>query len=156
MAGRRGGLSLLWQSFVMGQKIKLFVAAALEGAPMRADEYAVYSALAVNGPMSPTELARTLGMPPTTMSHYVRSMLERGHATRLAAPADARSFRLDLTEAGMRAHDDTSDIFSRANATFEALLGRREARLTDALREIGDTVELAAEQVAAEARRAAS
>ena len=39
-------------------------------------------------------------MPATTMTHYVRSMLEAGHVERAASSSDRRSYRLVLTPAG--------------------------------------------------------
>ncbi len=111
----RSGLSLLWQLFVTGQHVKQLLVTAMADAPLTPDEYAVYSALFDLGPKSPTELARLLGMPPTTMSHYVRAMAERGHARRQRSATDGRSFALELTEAGLAVHRETAAHFSEAN-----------------------------------------
>ena len=61
---------------------------AMADSPLTPEEYAVYSVLFDEGPHAPTELARRAGMPPTSMSHFVRGMLERGHAER--APVAGR------------------------------------------------------------------
>src|SRR6185369_4955934 len=76
------------------------------------EEYAVYSVLFDEGPHAPTELARRTGMPATSMSHFVRSMLERGHAERAPSPADRRSYRIVLTPAGLAAHGAAGAAFA--------------------------------------------
>ena len=68
---------------------------------LRPDEYAVYSVLFDEGPQTPSDLARRVGMPPTTMSHFVRALLERDHAARETVSSDRRSYRLALTPAGL-------------------------------------------------------
>src|SRR6187401_790283 len=93
-------LSLLFDLFATEQRVRTLVMRAMADAELRPDEYAVYSVLFDDGPQTPTDLARRVGMPPTTMSHYVRALLERGHAVRELVPADRRSYRLALTAAG--------------------------------------------------------
>src|ERR671913_203661 len=108
---QQSGLSLLWQLFVTGQQVKQLLGAAMADAPLTPDEYAVYSVLFDLGPKSPTELARSVGMPPTTMSHYVRAMLERGHAGKERSASDGRSYVLALTAPGLAVHRQTGQRF---------------------------------------------
>ena len=93
--------------------------------PLTPEEYAVYSVLFDEGPHAPTELARRTGMPPTSMSHFVRAMFERGHAERALSPADRRSYRIVLTDAGPGAHAAASAAFSEADARFVRRPGDR-------------------------------
>ncbi len=112
MADRRKRSSLLFDLFAANQRVRSLLVAAMEGAGLKPDEYAVYSALFEFEPISPTEIAAIVGMPPTTLSHYIRAMRERGHLDEQRNPRDSRSRVLTLTVAGRRAH-------RRANRAFE-------------------------------------
>jgi len=126
MARRDGTtLSLLFDLFVASQRVRSLLATAMADSGLTPDEYAVYSALFDLGPMSPTELGRAVGMPPTTVSHYVRALRERGHAGEQPNPADNRSYLLRLSASGRVAH-------RRASAAFEEAFRRFAARLDDA------------------------
>jgi DNA-binding MarR family transcriptional regulator len=140
------GISVLYDCFLLTQRLRPVLARGLEGAPLRGDEYAVYSLLAEQGPLSPTVLARRTGMPATTMSDYVRSMTQRGHLTRERDPRDARAALLQLTADGRAAWAETSQRFSQVAAEVERALGPHEgpvrsalARLTRVLAEVAET-----------------
>ena len=74
MTDRRKRSSLLFDLFAANQRVRALLTAAMDGAGLKPDEYAVYSALFEFEPISPTEIAATVGMPPTTLSHYIRAM----------------------------------------------------------------------------------
>lgn len=149
------GLSLLWEVFASGQRVKQLVESSMAGSPLRPDEYAVYSVLFDLGPKPPTELAAIVGMPPTTMSHYVRAMLERGHATRQPTPGDGRSYRLALTPDGVAVHRQANRHFEEGNQRFVAALEVDQPFLANALREIGRAADAATSQLSRSGRRAA-
>ena len=130
-------LSVLFDLFAAEQRVRTLVLRAMAGAPLTPDEYAVYSVLFDEGPKAPTELAHRVGMPPTTMSHYVRAMLDRGHAVRQVVAADRRSYRLALSEAGLEAHAASSRRFEEADRRFMAALGLDEGDVRAALGAIG-------------------
>src|SRR5215207_7444902 len=123
-------LSLLFELYAASRASGELVQAAMADAPLSPEEYAVYSVLFDEGPHAPTELARRTGMPPTSMSHFVRAMFERGHAERALSPADRRSYRIVLTDAGLAAHAAASAAFSEADARFMGALAidEEEAR----------------------------
>jgi DNA-binding MarR family transcriptional regulator len=146
-------LSLLWHLFVAGQRVRLMLGEAMAGAPLSSDEYAVYSLLADEGPQPPTEMARRLGMPPTTMSHYVRALQERGHATRRRVPQDGRSYALELTAEGRRVHRLTAEAFETANVRFREALEVDEAFLQRAFEEVGRAAESATADLRAAGRQ---
>ena len=52
------------------------------------------------GPLTPTEVARELAMPLSTLLFRVRRLENRGHAERVLNPDDGRSYLLQLTPAG--------------------------------------------------------
>jgi DNA-binding MarR family transcriptional regulator len=143
-------LSLLFDLFAAEQRVRTLVTSAMADCGIRPDEYAVYSVLFDEGPHAPTDLARRVGMPPTTMSHYVRAMLERGHVEREIVASDRRSYRLRLTEAGLAAHARASRAFAQADRRFMTALEIDEAEATDVLASIGRAAETAAADLAAD------
>ena len=115
-------LSVLFELFAAEQRVRTLVVRAMADAELRPDEYAVYSVLFDEGPQTPSDLAKRVGMPPTTMSHYVRSLLEREHAERRVVSSDRRSYRLGLTPAGLRTHAAAGRAFQAADRRFAAAL----------------------------------
>lgn len=148
-------LSLLFDLFVANQRVRTLLALAMADAGMRADEYAVYSAVLELGPISPSALGDALGMPRTTMTHYMDAMRAAGHLHQRRNPDDGRSYLVRLTPAGLAAQ-------RRANRDFEEGYRRFVAHLADptAVADVLDAVALAAaeaeRELLADARPAAS
>lgn len=136
-------LSLLFHLFAAEQRVRTLLVSAMADCGLRPDDYAVYSVLFDEGPHAPTDLARRVGMPPTTMSHYVRAMLERGHVERETVASDRRSFRLKLTAEGLAAQGRASRAFEQAHSRFIAALEVDEAAAEAALAAIGRAAEQA-------------
>jgi DNA-binding MarR family transcriptional regulator len=151
----RRGPSILFDLFGTSQRVKLLLADAMTGSGLTPDEYAVYSTLVDGGPSSPTRMADAVGMPPTTMSHYVRAMLERGHVRRSVHPLDRRSAVLALTPAGRAAHRRAAASFEEANRRFLAALDLSDQDARSALAAIRSAAEDAAEALAAASTRRA-
>jgi DNA-binding MarR family transcriptional regulator len=128
--------SLLFDVFVLGQRIRRLLAAAMGDSPLRAEEYAVYSVVFEHEAITPTEMAAKLGMPPTTVAEYVHAMEQRGHVRRLAHPRDGRSYVLTLTAAGFRAHRQANARFERAYALLVDALPHGEGPARDAVRDL--------------------
>jgi DNA-binding MarR family transcriptional regulator len=138
MARRPGSrLSLLFELYAAASSVGDLLATAMADSPLTPEEYAVYSVLFDEGPHAPTELARRTAMAPTSMSHFVRGMLERGHAERSPSPDDRRSYRIILTPAGQRAHADASAAFADADQRFIRALALDEEEARALLRAIG-------------------
>ena len=148
----RPGPSILFDFFGAAQRVKLLLADAMADCGLRPDEYAVYSTLVDGGPSSPTRMAEAVGVPPTTMSHYVRAMLERGHVRRSAHPLDRRSAVLALTPAGRGAHRRAAAAFEEANRRFVAALELTDAEARASLRAIRSAAEDASQALAADTR----
>ena len=143
-------LSVLFELYAASRAVGELVAAAMGDSPLTPDEYAVYSILFDEGPHAPTELARRAGMPPTSMSHFVRGMLERGHAERSPAPDDRRSYRIILTSAGLRAQAAASAAFAEADQRFIRALAADEEEARAVLRAIGRAATVARERLSAD------
>ena len=128
--------------FAASQRVGALLAEALADAPLDAAGYAFYSALRESQPTSPTDLARSLGMPVTTVLDTLNGLQRRGHVARLRHPRDGRSYLVRLTDAGEQVHDETEVLFSEAELRLVAHLGGRRdeaiAVLT-ALRDAGGT-----------------
>ena len=130
-------LSILFELYAATGAARTLVASAMAGGPLTPEEYAVYSVLFDEGPHAPTELAARAGMPPTSMSHFVRRMLERGHAERASSPDDRRSYRIVLTDAGLAAQAVASRLFAEADDRFVRALALDEEEARATLRAIG-------------------
>ncbi len=78
---------------------------------LNGDEFAIYSVLTAAPSITPTELARWMAAPPTTVSSYVKRFEARGHVEREPNPDDRRSYRIKLTPAGRRAHRAAAELF---------------------------------------------
>lgn len=127
-------LSILFDVFELGQRVRTLLATALRDAGLRPDEYAAYSVIFEAEQITMTEMARTLGMPVTTAADYVRAMLAREHVRKEPNPHDARSYLLALTTPGKRAHRRASASFERAYQAFiRQLPPQREAAARELL-----------------------
>jgi len=115
-------VSLLFDLFVVNQRVRRVLAAGLADVQLRADEYAVYGLLFEQGPLTATEMARRMGMPLTTVLDYLRSMSSRGHLRREPHPTDGRAQHLSLTISGVAEH-------RRTNAAWEVVRSRLERSL---------------------------
>jgi DNA-binding MarR family transcriptional regulator len=141
-----GTYSLFFDVFVLGQRIRQLLTTHMQKAPLRTEEYAVYSVVFEEEAVAPTAMAAVLSMPLTTIADHVRLMEARGHVRRVPNPRDGRSYLLVLTAAGRRAHRETHDQFEQVYERFVAALprGERAARahlsqLLDAAQEAIDS-----------------
>ena len=103
---------------------------AMEHAGLRPDEYATYSVVFEQGPITLTDLSAALGMPVTTVADYVREMASLRHIARRAHPTDGRAWLLSLTPAGLRVHRRASRSFQRAHTAMLAELGPLDEHAT--------------------------
>jgi DNA-binding MarR family transcriptional regulator len=143
-------LSLLFELYAASRAAGELLATAMADSPLTPEEFAVYSVLFDEGPHAPTELARRTGMPPTSMSHFVRGMLDRGHAERGPSAEDRRSYRIVLTEAGLAAHEGAGIAFAEADARFVRALAVDEEEARAVLRTIGRAATVATERLASD------
>ena len=109
------------------------VDAALAPAGLDGDEFAIYSVLTAAPSITPTELARWMAAPPTTVSSYVKRFEARGHVRREPNPADRRSYRIQLTPAGRRAYRSAAALFMPVRTRVAVALGEREDEVREAL-----------------------
>ncbi len=128
--------------FVLNQRIRGLLALAMRDAPLRSDEYGVYSAVFAAGSLTLTQLAHSTGMPLTTVADYVRTMVERGHLVRRPNPSDGRSMLLSLSPAGDETVRRVMPVFTQAVRTIYDELAVPPDEVLAAL----DAMAIAAEQ----------
>lgn len=109
---------------------------ALAPSGLTADEFGIYSVLTGSDAMTPTELARWMSAPPTTMSSYIKRFEGRGHVERLRNPTDGRSTVLRLTDAGRAAHQAAGAAFLPVLGGVVAELGPGEPAVRQSLAEL--------------------
>ncbi|WP_296603355.1 MarR family transcriptional regulator [Nocardioides sp.] len=107
--------------FVLHQRVGDLMEVALDGTGIRPAEYAVYSQLAAAA-LTPRELSARLGVTPSTLTGLLEALARREHIVRERDPADGRSYRVRLTDAGRDQHRN-------ALGGFRRMLGRYESRL---------------------------
>ena len=86
---RTSTLSLLFDLFVTDQRLGRFLTDAMANVGLRPDDtpYTAWSSIWSHFPDGP---ARALGMPPTTVSHYMDGMRSHGHLHRAHNARDRR------------------------------------------------------------------
>jgi DNA-binding MarR family transcriptional regulator len=118
-------------------------------------EYAVYSLLLEQAPLTATEMARRMGMPLTTVLDYLRVMDDRRHLRRERHPRDGRAQRLSLTMAGMTEQRRTNRAWEVMSVNLERSLPIPVKDMRRAVQALDDAVVSALAQIEAEATGAA-
>src|ERR1700681_3017832 len=144
-------ISLLFDLFVLNQRVRRLVSAALADVGLRADEYAVYSLLLEQAPLTATEMARRMGMPLTTVLDYLRVMDDRRHLRREQHPRDGRAQQLSLTMAGITEQRRTNRAWEAIRINLERSLPIPAKDVRRALQALDDAVVAALARIEAEA-----
>ncbi len=146
----RGPFLLL---FALDQQLGSLLTRALAEAPLKPAEFAVYSALRLEQPTTPSELADTLGMRATTMSSHLVKMKGLGHLERSRNPADGRSSLISLTSAGVQATEACFPGFQRAITSFQANLAVDQAGVLEVLEAVSSALASAMMEISDEPGR---
>jgi DNA-binding MarR family transcriptional regulator len=144
-------ISLLFDLFVVNQRVRRLLSVALAEVSLRADEYAVYSLLFEQGPLTATEMAGRMGMPLTTVLDYLRAMDDRRHLRREPHPRDGRAQQLSLTIAGVTEHRRTNRAWERMRVRLEQSLSVPTKDVRRALQALDDAVVTALARLEADA-----
>jgi DNA-binding MarR family transcriptional regulator len=129
-------LSLLLLVVAAHQRLGQLVERELAAEGVEAADYAVLSFVGVSAPVRLTEVAKTLGMPLTTVSDAIRRLESRGRVVREANPADGRSVLFALTADGGAQWRRGWPALQRVNTLLAAELEDPEL-LRGALEELG-------------------
>ena len=120
--GRPAREALLLQVFVVSQLTGDLLRTEL-GDAMRGDRFAVQSVIRALAPVTPRDLARRLGMAPTTVSSWLSRLEADGSIRRRRNPEDGRSQLIETTAKGRQELDRAYPAFGRAVARVRAALG---------------------------------
>jgi DNA-binding MarR family transcriptional regulator len=137
----RGLDNVLFDVWLVSRATIALLDDALRESGLDADEFAVYSVLASSEHMTPTELARWMSAPATTVSSYVKRFERRGHVAKTPNPVDGRSYRLSLTPAGRRAHRTAGALFLPVLGDVVDLIGEAAPETHERLRDLHRGVE---------------
>src|ERR1700687_1505202 len=153
----RGRSSVFLEVFALSQAVRDLLLTTMVGGPLTPTEYAFYSVVFEAEAVTPTEMARQLSVPKTTVMEYVRLMEERSHTRRITNPRDGRSYRLTLTASGLTAHRQAHDRFEVAYRAFLTAFAGDEGKAQARLQQLRPAVVAAATRGSALAppRRAA-
>jgi DNA-binding MarR family transcriptional regulator len=134
--------TILFDVFATNQKRERLIEEALAGTDLPPEDYPLYVFLGTTAPVTPTEVARELEMPLSTVLFRMRRLEERRHVERVPNPDDGRSYLLRLTPAGERLLARARPMFRAHALAVEARLGEeRVVALRRALSELGDAIE---------------
>lgn len=140
MADPGDGYTLLFDVWVVANSTRALLDRALRPSGLSAEDFALYSAIRRDNGVTPTELSSLMALPPTTVSSIVARLERRGHVRRAPNPADARSYRIQLTPSGQAAHAAAGELFTPVSATVEAALSIPPVQARDALAAINAAV----------------
>ena len=110
-------------------------------AGLSGDEFAIYSVLAASPGITPGELSRWMAAPRTSVSSYVKRLEGRGHLRRRAHPSDRRSYRIHLTAAGRRTHQQAVSLFGPVRARVIESLNDEDGRVQESLLRLRSVVD---------------
>jgi len=136
--GARPTYSVLFDLFVADSAAGRLLSPVMAPTGLTAAQYAEYSILQVDGPMSVTAFAAVARVPLTTASDTLRAMERRGHALRQRDPADGRAWLVGLSDDGREAHAIARRAFRKAATRVSRLLGDAEPDVRAALRLLAD------------------
>lgn len=140
-----GGLgNVLFDVWLVSRSVNALIDDAIRESGLDADEFAIYSVLSAGDGMTPSELARWMSAPPTTVSSYVKRFERRGDVRRSPNKNDRRSHRIVLSAKGRRAHAAAGQLFAPVLAAVEAALGSHVPDTHRRLLELHGVVEAAA------------
>lgn len=130
---RDEGVDALFLVWLVYRSTEDLLDSALAPAGLSGDEFAIYSMLTAAPTITPTELARWMAAPATTVSSYVKRFEARGHITREPNPDDRRSYRIRITPAGRRAYRAAAGLFVPIRTQVADALAEQDSDVREAL-----------------------
>jgi len=150
---RRADVSLLFDLFVVSQRVRRVLADGMAGSGMRPDEYAVYSLLFMEGPITATEMAQQLGLPLSTVLDYLKAIDAAGHLERDRHPDDGRAVQVALNSKGIAAQVRANKHWEVVRKLIEGSLRMPKTEVRAALVALDDAAATALSAGRARARK---
>jgi len=97
-----GRANVLFRTFILSQLVGALIDREIARAGGDGRDLGVLSGIGISGPVTPTDLAEFLGMPPTTLSATLQRLERAGAVRRRRNPDDGRSVLVELTASGER------------------------------------------------------
>lgn len=104
--------NVLFDVWLLSRATHALIDNVVQPSGLDADEFGIYSVLSSGDGLTPTELARWMSAPATTVSSYVKRFEARGHVQKASNPGDGRSYRLQLTAEGRQVHLAAGTLFA--------------------------------------------
>lgn len=139
MGGRQApprARSLLLDAWAAAQQVNQLILRELAAVGVRTPHFAMLSAIAAAGRVTPTALAAELGHPLTTISDHVQMLLDRGLVDREPNPGDRRSYLLSLTPEGKAVIQQARPAVKRTLDLIEQELELEPAEIAEAVAEL--------------------
>ena len=133
---------MLFELYRTYQRLGELLDDALAGAPIAPDDAPLYNQLERSGDLTPSELARILGVRPSTLTYRLARLERRGHVRRRANPMDGRSSLVRLTPRGLAAWRRVLPRFMGALHAVERRVAMPLEEVDEALRAVGAAIEL--------------
>ena len=127
---------LFLQPFVVSQLAGALVSEIVEGSEVTASEYAVTSWLNVVGGATPGDLARELGLSPTTLSAMIDRLVAKKQVRRVRHPEDGRSYVLEPTARGKKTNARNAERFGAVMRRVTASLEGDPEEILEAMRRL--------------------
>ena len=106
--------------------------AELARAGLKTTQYSLLSHVLRMGPLRPVDLARAMGVMPSTLTRNLQPMLAAGWLT-MEEGADARSRLISLTDAGREKRAQAQRSWRSAQTSLNAVLGEARVAVLHAL-----------------------
>lgn len=136
-------LTLLYDVWTLANTTERVLAAVLAPLQVTPGDFAIYSLLAVQGPLTPTEIARMTGSPATSLTYSLRRAERRGHFAKEPRAGDKRSYHVALTPSGRRLHGDAAKHFAVVMRHVERELPNDGELVRAALQDLREALESA-------------
>jgi DNA-binding MarR family transcriptional regulator len=140
-------LSLLFDLFIVNQRVRRALAITMADSPLDPVEYAIYSLIMEEGPDTPTGFAQRAGMPTTTFLDHLHDMDGRGHIVKAPNPSDGRSYLVELSAAGLAAQSAANPYFDSTIRRILAALPIEEGTARTALAALAHAADTALDEI---------
>ena len=131
-------LSILYNVHVIASRTDAALAEALKD--MSPQDFALYSLIRVQGPLSPRDISLRHGTPASSVSAALHRIETAGHLQRRSHPSDNRTFLVELTKEGTVAHTAAREQFMAVLDPLTAALGPDLPTVRFALRRLASAL----------------
>jgi DNA-binding MarR family transcriptional regulator len=132
--------SILFDLYVASQLTGQLLEVELAGGEVPVEDFALYNALVHFERATPTQLAKHLGLPLSTLLFRFGKIESRGHGVRERNPRDGRSSLVGLSAEGRRAFDLTRPGFLDALRSIHRHLALDGDAVQDAVAELSRAI----------------